>query len=135
MRNEGSVETDDVGAAHSVPEHLRICEEFAPGHFAADCPDGGTGNGAACTQATQTCTGGTIQGTGSHGVSLATVKNIEFLMIVEGPIWRQTSASFLDCRMNYVSCGHHQAVGSDHESGSNRDGRLSAMVIIGIIVC
>src|SRR5437867_5292643 len=48
MRNEGSVETDDVGAAHSVPEHLRICEEFAPGHFAADCPDGGTGNGAAC---------------------------------------------------------------------------------------
>src|SRR6266550_1039162 len=42
-------------------------------------------------------------------------------MIVERPIWRQTSASFLDCRMNYVSCGHHQAVGSDHESGSNRD--------------
>ena len=37
-----------------------------------------TGNGGACTPATPTCTGGTIQGTGSHGVSLTGVSNIEF---------------------------------------------------------
>jgi CSLREA domain-containing protein len=40
-----------------------------------------TGNGGVCTQATQTCTGGTIQGTGSHGISLTTVKNIEFNLV------------------------------------------------------
>jgi Bacterial Ig domain/Right handed beta helix region/Immunoglobulin I-set domain len=37
-----------------------------------------TGNGGACTSATPTCTGGTIQGTGSHGVALTSVSNIEF---------------------------------------------------------
>jgi hypothetical protein len=37
-----------------------------------------TGNTGACTPATPTCTGGTIQGTGSHGVSLTSASNIEF---------------------------------------------------------
>ena len=37
-----------------------------------------TGNGSPCTPGTPTCTGGTIQGTGSHGVSLTSVSNIEF---------------------------------------------------------
>jgi hypothetical protein len=37
-----------------------------------------TGNGGACTPGTQTCTGGTIQGTGSHGVYLTSASTIEF---------------------------------------------------------
>ena len=40
-----------------------------------------TGNGGACTPATPTCTGGTIQGTGSHGVAFTSVSNIEFNLI------------------------------------------------------
>ncbi|HKP03564.1 MAG TPA: putative Ig domain-containing protein, partial [Chthoniobacterales bacterium] len=40
-----------------------------------------TGNAGVCTPATQTCTGGTIQGTGSHGVNLTAVSNIEFNLV------------------------------------------------------
>ncbi|HYJ05296.1 MAG TPA: putative Ig domain-containing protein, partial [Chthoniobacterales bacterium] len=39
------------------------------------------GNGGACTAATPTCTGGTIQGTGSHGIWFTNVSNIEFTRI------------------------------------------------------
>ncbi|HZE57233.1 MAG TPA: putative Ig domain-containing protein, partial [Chthoniobacterales bacterium] len=39
------------------------------------------GNGGACTPATPTCTGGTIQGTGSHGVAFTSVSNIEFNLV------------------------------------------------------
>jgi uncharacterized repeat protein (TIGR01451 family) len=40
-----------------------------------------TGNGGSCTPATPTCTGGTIQGTGSHGVSATSTSNLELNLV------------------------------------------------------
>lgn len=37
-----------------------------------------TGNGGSCTPTTPTCTGGTIQHTGSHGIVLTSTSNVEF---------------------------------------------------------
>lgn len=40
-----------------------------------------SGNGGSCTPALSTCTGGTIQGTGSHGISLTTTSSVVFNLI------------------------------------------------------
>lgn len=65
-----------------------------------------TGNGGSCTPATPTCTGGTIQGTGSHGVSLTSVSDIEFNL------------------MSIHNTGDHGIFGNGVDNFVYRDGRI-----------